>query len=519
MKSYFLSSVHAFLLGLFFFSLFLIPGSAVPQEAPNIETDTANIQEETTGETDSVMSREKTPEDKISFSVDYNCFRYSDSLAYMEILIAVYRDQLEYVPFEGKFKADFLTDVQLSKNDSVYYSKKWKNINTADSLGAIKENQRIFAKNHFIPLYGQYDIQVILQDLNSKKETTLKGFALVEDFSKPSLVISDIQIASNIKRDTSKSIYVKNGYRIQPNPDRVYGIGLPILYSYAEIYNLTPNADEEKNQYKISYKIVDSDGQIAKSTNAKIRKKPGASAVEVSSINVVTLVSGPYTYVMEVEDLGTGEKSESHRKFFVYREADYQEGGKALEKQKQQQQQVADMGSAGLDATKYDVMGKKELDKEFDYVKYIATRDEKNSFKKLNVDGKRNFLKEFWVKRDQSPETPINEFKRDYMSRVEYANRNFKGSMRKGYRSDQGRILLIYGQPDEVEREQQSSGTRPYEIWNFYSVQGGVYFVFADRRDMGEMELVHSTAYGELYDDNWTRWIQIYDNSSSNYNY
>ena len=90
---------------------------------------------------------------------------------------------------------------------------------------------------------------------------------------------------------------------------------------------------------------------------------------------------------------------------------------------------------------------------------------------------------------------------------IERANLVYRGTFREGWRTDRGRILLIYGEPDEYDRYPFSNDNKAYEIWRFFSVQGGVEFIFVDRRDMGDYELVHSTARGELYDPEWTRWI------------
>jgi hypothetical protein len=44
---------------------------------------------------------------------------------------------------------------------------------------------------------------------------------------------------------------------------------------------------------------------------------------------------------------------------------------------------------------------------------------------------------------------------------------------------------------------------KPYEIWHYYNLQGGVIFVFGDRRGFGRFELLHSTLVGEIKDENW----------------
>ncbi len=440
---------------------------------------------------------------KFQFAIDYNRFRYSDSLTYLEFSAGIYRDLITYIPDGDLFRGEFIVTAEVYSNDSLVARKKWKNVNTADSLAEINEAQQLYCLNNFLLKKGEYQVLIRIQDGNSDKEKSYQFPVKINDFTGNKLMLSDIQLSTQIERDTSKSMFVKNGFRVFPNPRAVYGIGLPILYSYSEIYNLAPATSEEGNKYKITYTIYDSDGNVAKSFPEKIRNKPGSSAVEVNGVNVVTLVSGPYLFVLEVEDMETGQKARAQRKFFVFRAGDFAEGGAAFQKR----EQIKGKGSPGEDADRYDVMSEKELEKEFAYTRYISTRDERKTFKKLNLEGKRQFLKDFWAKRDQTPGTPINEFKRDYLSRVEYANRKFRGSFREGWRTDRGRILLLYGQPDEVERFPFSSENRSYEIWHYFSIQGGIDFIFVDKREMGDLELVHSTARGELYDPQWQRWI------------
>ena len=93
------------------------------------------------------------------------------------------------------------------------------------------------------------------------------------------------------------------------------------------------------------------------------------------------------------------------------------------------------------------------------------------------------------------------------MKLVNTANQQFR-EMKQGWRTDRGRVLLLYGVPDEIERFPYSAENKPYEIWKYFSIQGGVIFVFVDKRELGRYELVHSTARGELNDPEWERWIR-----------
>jgi len=438
------------------------------------------------------------------FSLDYTRFRYSENRTYLEFYASFYRNYLNYVPDGNRFRGEFLVTASVYAQDSLVATKTWKNVNMADSLSEIVAGQRLFCQNDFVINNGRYTLTVKLNDVNNPALMAEQSLEIdAPGFSSTDLQISDIQLAGYIQRDTTEGYLVKNGYRITPNPTGIYGLGMPMLYLYSEVYNLASATSDSGGFYRAAYRVFNADGRPVKELEPRLRKKPGTSAVEVSGINVVTLVSGAYQLVLEVVDKENGVVARSGRRFFVYREADYAEGGAAFQKK----EEVKGEGSPGVDADRYNLMSEKEVDDEFENTRYISTKEERDTYKKLNLEGKRSFIKEFWAKRDQTPGTAENEFKRDYLGRVEFANQTFKGGFRNGWRSDRGRIVLIYGRPDEVERFPFSNQNRTYEIWHYYSQQGGIQFYFVDKRDTGDLELVHSTARGELYDPEWERWI------------
>ena len=88
------------------------------------------------------------------------------------------------------------------------------------------------------------------------------------------------------------------------------------------------------------------------------------------------------------------------------------------------------------------------LDKD---VTYIITDEERKAFKKLATDDERErFIEEFWRRRDPDPDTDENEFKEEYYERIAYANEHFSSGI-PGWKTDRGRIWIMYGKPDERE--------------------------------------------------------------------
>jgi GWxTD domain-containing protein len=157
----------------------------------------------------------------------------------------------------------------------------------------------------------------------------------------------------------------------------------------------------------------------------------------------------------------------------------------------------------------YSTFTKDELEDEFQKSKYIAIREEEKIFDNLeNEEAMRKFLTEFWRSRDYATNSPIGTSRLNYMRRIEYANSNFTSMGKPGWKSDRGRILLIYGEPDEYERFPSSMNLLPYIVWVYHNLEGGQQFVFSDLDGFGEYQLIHSTYRKELQNPDWQSMIR-----------
>jgi GWxTD domain-containing protein len=151
----------------------------------------------------------------------------------------------------------------------------------------------------------------------------------------------------------------------------------------------------------------------------------------------------------------------------------------------------------------FNQMSETELQMEYSYLKYISKKWKPDNFEKMPVYEKRKFLQEFWNQFRDTQVSSVNEFRRDYLDRVDYANRHFRGEFTQGWKTDRGRILLTYGKPDQIVNFPSNQSRKAYQVWHHNSVQNSVVFCFVDVRGTGEMKLVHSTADGELQNFAW----------------
>lgn len=125
---------------------------------------------------------------------------------------------------------------------------------------------------------------------------------------------------------------------------------------------------------------------------------------------------------------------------------------------------------------------KKWLDED---VRWIITDEEQKAFKLLSNDEERDqFIEAFWQRRDPTPDTEENEFKEEHYRRMAYANEHFAAGI-PGWKTDRGRIYIMYGPADEIEshpsggtyeRPMDEGGgetsTFPFEQWRYRYLEG-----------------------------------------------
>src|SRR5271170_1205676 len=118
-------------------------------------------------------------------------------------------------------------------------------------------------------------------------------------------------------------------------------------------------------------------------------------------------------------------------------------------------------------------------------VRWIITDEEQKAFKQLSNDEERdNFIEAFWQRRDPTPDTEENEYKEEHYRRIAYANEHFAAGI-PGWKSDRGRIYIVFGPADEIEshpsggtyeRPMEEGGgetsTFPFEDWRYRYLEG-----------------------------------------------
>jgi GWxTD domain-containing protein len=152
----------------------------------------------------------------------------------------------------------------------------------------------------------------------------------------------------------------------------------------------------------------------------------------------------------------------------------------------------------------------KELDSAYrqwltEDVTYIISPDERNAFLQLDTNEEREqFIEQFWLRRSSNPDLPDNDFKEEHYRRIAYANEHYASGI-PGWKTDRGRMYIMWGPADEVESHPTggtydrpmeegggSTSTYPWETWRWRYLEGigeNVIIEFVDPSGSGEYHM------------------------------
>jgi GWxTD domain-containing protein len=152
----------------------------------------------------------------------------------------------------------------------------------------------------------------------------------------------------------------------------------------------------------------------------------------------------------------------------------------------------------------------KELDSQYkkwlnEDVIYIITPEERSAFVHLQTNEEREqFIEQFWQRRNPDPDTAENTFKEEHYRRIAYTNEHYASGI-PGWKTDRGRIYIMWGAPDEIDSHPSggtydrpstegggTTSTYPFEDWRYRYLEGigeDVNIEFVDPTMTGEFHL------------------------------
>jgi GWxTD domain-containing protein len=433
----------------------------------------------------------------MNFEFDFAQFSYDSVSNYVEFYYSFDQGNLNLMDTDTTDYVEGILHIEVtdSTTDEKVIDRHWMISN--EILDTAGVNQNLIGLIGFAIERGSYKVNVTGSDANNAaNKRTITEYFRVTPFRNQNIAISDIQLASNIipGSDKTSSIFYKNTYEVTPIPASVAGEKQPVLFYYSELYNLQSEGSVE--DLRLDELVVNSRGQVVSSKSKDIGKNVN-SRVEVGMVKVHKLPTDTYTLYLYLIDSVANYGVSSSKRFFVYNPSIIQTD-------------TLQQTTSPVLSTAFGAMSEEELDDLYAKSRYIATVPEQQKYKALSTpEAKREFLYTFWKARDENPSDDRNDYYQKYLNRINTSNDKFSALGKEGWKTDRGRVFIIYGEPDQIDRHPNETSTRPYEIWLYESIEGGVSFIFGDITGFNNYQLLHSTKRGELRDDYWQRRIAI----------
>ncbi|MBI4552666.1 MAG: GWxTD domain-containing protein [Candidatus Latescibacteria bacterium] len=375
---------------------------------------------------------------------------------HVEVHYRLVNDGLRFIKKGQDYRARF--ELSLVINDTKNYQLTGTTVRDSVTARSEEETNSLtaFKDSLFVAEIppGKYVVVANLLDLESSEEINLSQKFTVPDYHKKELSLSDLEFARHIEPAATASPYVRHGFQVLPSLTRAYGENRADLYVYYEVYT-TADLSAAK-PLKVAYKIKAANGQVAH-TQQRVLERKGPAGGYSDRFDVAGLGQGTYMMEVEVTDEAIRKSARTSGEFHVL------------------WQYLLPLTSP------------KNYKEIVEQLRYIASTSELKELEKAAPADQHAALERFWRRHDPSPGTDKNENLITYYSRIEYANKHFTNAMGRGWKSDQGRIYVLLGPPDEVERFAFERDSNPYQVWHYYTISR--HFMFVDRDGFGQYYL------------------------------
>jgi GWxTD domain-containing protein len=370
----------------------------------------------------------------IHFTADSRQF-FGSRGALVEIYYQVPNSSLKFTPTtEGTWWATYVTKLEILNPDGKVIYRKTVSNDVEVNLEEQTQKDSMYSINVFrVEIEPDlYEACLTVGDANSK----LEGQAVLplEIDLRPEPGISDIQLASRARGLSAedfdpegnfrgKAELVKDDYFVAPLASRrQVSPDDNLLYFFLELYT-------DPDRHTFTYEIYDEPGRLVDSGETAFAG--GGIAGIAFSADAGDWTSGRYTIRGRLTDDATGEVvGERESTFWV---------GPEVSEVVTEVARVSDVP-----------MSDREFEQILHEIAFIASEDEIKTLEAAPPEGRWTVVDHFWAVRDPDPTTPENEFKIEYYRRLAYVREHFATGYGDGLDTDQGRIYVKYGPPDEI---------------------------------------------------------------------
>ncbi len=371
--------------------------------------------------------------------------RLDSALVDVTFDLAISYDFLQFIKLDTVYQAKYDLTVSFSgKQGGISRSKISSRSVSVRNFRETNSRNRLSVENFsFVMPPGNYTVYLELDDKNASTPYTMKQDITIPDIQKETLFSSDILFFPGSIDTVDRTL------RLNPIPRPILSQSQPMLTGV--MYILSNQVPHDIRIYK---KIASMSGHVIS-----------------QDTTLYTLKTRKYLYRYQLpEDLPFG--------------------------QYKLQITVDDGTVIHTSASEFSVQWGKhsslmpDLEMSIELLKYLVPNDKWNAVKEMVPDSQRVFLHTFWQSKDDDPSTPENPLEEEFYRRVAYADYNFtaRNSSIPGWKTDRGKIYILYGPPSRVEKPTRMvQGTQDYELWIYQMLDKK--FLFIDKNGIGDFIL------------------------------
>ncbi len=369
------------------------------------------------------------------------------------INITIPFDELQFLKLSAKhFEASVeMTFVLFDPDDDQVDGKNYREKVTAEDFEKTNSNQIFYSFTTKFDLPpGEYSLLCDVTDFDSKKSGRKKKKVKIRNFYTGELNISDLILLNlhNLTKQAVKSIREQFPDLLAKSTD--------FLIAAFEIYNPHQTA-----RLKIKYSVLDFRNMVIQKDKFNLDSNGLVTKLNIPILKDKLSV-GNYIIKLQVDD-----------------------GEKKLEIENVFRTHVANLPFT-ID----------NLDVAIEQLRYIATRGDIKKIKKAPEGKKQIYFEDYWKKLDPTPGTPTNELMDEYFRRIAFSNAHFS-VFRDGWKTDMGWVYIVFGPPNDVDRQPYNVESNPYNEREVYSYELWYYFdfnrqfVFIDEQGFGDFKLTN----------------------------
>jgi GWxTD domain-containing protein len=292
------------------------------------------------------------------------------------------------------------------------------------------------------------------------------------------LLFGEVQLTNHIAPAKGATLFQKGGVEFYPNPTRRFSNTANTLVFYTENFNNTA----ENKAVHLRYGVQDLfgedhwGGESGRVDGGVLDLNPGSNVL-LSGFKLTSLATGFYRLLLEYVDPSGAIISTRDRVF------SYQIDGEQLA--------APDPYLSTLDHRILAAYGDR-------FLRYLASPGDISRYEALGADpARRRFIEAWWRQTAEEHGQTMAGYRAMILNRYEAAEERFAETGRAGWRTDRGRIFIVYGEPLEVVQNQFGAETKAGELWEM-SVNGRRRFCyFLDRQGDGQFTLEGTDIQGE----------------------